>query len=130
MTKRIILTQTFKCPCCNKGITAEVRKNQKETIRESKERSRKFKTKSKPEKNTVQPLPSAYEILMEKCLREAKISSLISIRCPKCEKYLHCWINQVTGEVDNLKESTGPGFTNEPIGNLAPSNRFFGEIIE
>jgi transcription elongation factor Elf1 len=129
MAKRIILTQTFKCPCCNKSITTEVRKNQRETIRESKERLRKFKTKSKPEKNTVQPLTTAYEILVEKCLREAKISSLVSIKCPRCEKYLHCWINKVTGEVDNLKESTDLGFTNEFVGNLVIDDPFFGETM-
>ena len=128
MAKENKLTQKFKCPCCNNGITGEIRKNQKDILRESKEVSR--KKKQKPKKELIHALPSAYEILMEKCLREAKISSLVYIKCPKCEKYLHCWINQVTGEVDNLKESTGPGFTNEPIGNLAPSNRFFGEIIE
>jgi hypothetical protein len=128
MAKENKLTQKFKCPCCNNGITGEIRKNQKQIIRESKERSR--EKKPKPKNELIKALPSAYEILMEKCLREAKISSLISIKCPKCEKYLSCWINKVNGEVDNLRESTDPGFTNEPIGNLAPSNCFFGEIIE
>lgn len=127
MAKENKLTQKFKCPCCNNGITGEIRKNQKQIIRESKESSR--KKKPKPKKELIHALPSAYEILMEKCLREAKISSLVSIKCPRCEKYLHCWINKVTGEVDNLKESTDLGFTNEPVGNLVIDDPFFGETM-
>lgn len=127
MTQRVKLTQTFICPCCNKDITAEVRKNQRVIIRESKERSKKFKTK--PRKNAVKPLPSAYELMLEKGLREATISSFTSIECPKCKKFLHCSINQVNGEVDNLRESTDPGFTNEPIGNLVIDDPFFGETM-
>lgn len=128
MSEKNKLTQKFTCPCCNKGITGEIRKNQKDTIRESKERSR--ETKPKPKNELIKALPSAYEILMEKCLREAKIFSLVYIKCPKCKKYLSCWIDKVNGEVNNLKKTEDFEFTNEPIGNLAPSDRFFGEIIE
>ncbi len=127
MAEKNKLTQKFKCPCCNKNITEEIRKNQKDIIRESKEISR--KKKAKPKNELIKALPSAYDLLLEKTLREAKIFSLAYIKCPKCEKYLSCWINKVTGEVDNLKESTDLGFTNEPVGNLVIDDPFFSEIL-
>lgn len=89
--------QFFKCPCCGKGVTLLVRKEQAAIMKKVAERA-------ENDKRGIEPVGRNANVIKMITRIEKTVGAVVHIPvvCPKCDNAFSFGISTKTGEVSNF----------------------------